>query len=324
MAFKQYPNYYTDFSCIAGECTETCCAGWEVDLDEEALFYYQNIAPAPFGDVIRSHIAETPDGGYCFPLRENGRCPFLNDDNLCDIIINLGETRICRTCTEHPRFVVEVDDFTQLDLSLSCPEAARLFFDDDLEFSVVTETFEDEFELDDAESYEDNEEFMECLNLQRDSLKILGDRSLSLTERIENLGAIPHDTDEELLNLLTCMDKLDGRWEADMELMNRHVKAIGADGDRFIEENRAFLEKNFEKISMYLAFRYFPDAYYDGDPQYGLNMIVRSLHLIYLLTFSRWREKGELTLTEFKDICHSYSKEVEHDENNIRALKGLS
>ena len=28
------PAYYKDFKCIAGACTDTCCAGWDVDVDE--------------------------------------------------------------------------------------------------------------------------------------------------------------------------------------------------------------------------------------------------------------------------------------------------
>ena len=31
----RYPDYYEKFACIAGACEDTCCAGWEIDLDEE-------------------------------------------------------------------------------------------------------------------------------------------------------------------------------------------------------------------------------------------------------------------------------------------------
>ena len=357
---KEYPNYYPDFHCIAGACTETCCAGWEVDLDEEAVLYYQNIAPAPFGDVVRSHIKETEDGDFIFPLRENGRCPFLNDDNLCDIIINLGESRICRTCTEHPRFVVEVDNYLQHDLSLSCPEAARLFFNDDLKFEVLREEWDDEF-LDD-EPYTDNEEFVECLELRDAALKLLNETERPLKTRLLNVEQMvlnhiapedkhlaPHltkddegmthvkasqETDAELLDLLTCMDKLDDRWEADMDRLKTYIpdQMDSRLVTLFWDVNSDLLLHNFDKISMYLAFRYFPDAYYDESPVYGLNMLLRSMHLIYLLAFSRWCYKQDcagiddsaiLDLPDLKDLCHSYSKEVEHDDKNIAALKGL-
>ena len=28
------PDYYKDFKCIAGVCEDTCCAGWQVDVDD--------------------------------------------------------------------------------------------------------------------------------------------------------------------------------------------------------------------------------------------------------------------------------------------------
>ena len=33
MIFR-YPDYYEKFSCIAGACEDTCCAGWEIDIDD--------------------------------------------------------------------------------------------------------------------------------------------------------------------------------------------------------------------------------------------------------------------------------------------------
>ena len=31
------PDYYHEFSCIAGECEDTCCAGWQIVIDEKTL-----------------------------------------------------------------------------------------------------------------------------------------------------------------------------------------------------------------------------------------------------------------------------------------------
>ena len=36
----EYPDYYEKFRCIGGACPDTCCAGWEVDIDEETAEYY--------------------------------------------------------------------------------------------------------------------------------------------------------------------------------------------------------------------------------------------------------------------------------------------
>ena len=34
------PDYYDQFCCLAGECTHSCCIGWEIDVDAEALSFY--------------------------------------------------------------------------------------------------------------------------------------------------------------------------------------------------------------------------------------------------------------------------------------------
>ena len=42
MRYKK-PKYYPDFQCIAGSCPDTCCAGWQIVIDEESLEKYSNI-----------------------------------------------------------------------------------------------------------------------------------------------------------------------------------------------------------------------------------------------------------------------------------------
>lgn len=32
-----FPNYYKEFSCIAGACPDTCCAGWQIVIDDKTL-----------------------------------------------------------------------------------------------------------------------------------------------------------------------------------------------------------------------------------------------------------------------------------------------
>lgn len=36
-----YPDYYDKFTCIAGECPATCCAAWEIVIDDESLEKYR-------------------------------------------------------------------------------------------------------------------------------------------------------------------------------------------------------------------------------------------------------------------------------------------
>ena len=38
-----YPDYYRQFTCIGGECPDTCCAGWEIVIDDKTLDSIRNI-----------------------------------------------------------------------------------------------------------------------------------------------------------------------------------------------------------------------------------------------------------------------------------------
>ncbi len=112
------PDYYKDFCCIAGRCRHTCCIGWEIDIDAESLKRFACI------DAIRPHIE--PGDIPHFRLLDGERCPFLNEDNLCDLILRHGEDILCQICRDHPRFRNFWTDRVEMGLGLVCEEAARL------------------------------------------------------------------------------------------------------------------------------------------------------------------------------------------------------
>ena len=31
------PDFYRDFHCIADRCSDSCCIGWEIDIDPDTL-----------------------------------------------------------------------------------------------------------------------------------------------------------------------------------------------------------------------------------------------------------------------------------------------
>ena len=115
------PHFYDKFVCTAGACPDTCCAGWEIEVDETTA--EGDLAEkGAFGDRLRREIGSEP-GEYFFKLKNN-RCPFLNKENLCDIFINLGEDRLCDICREHPRFYNWFGDYTEVSIG-PCPPQAR-------------------------------------------------------------------------------------------------------------------------------------------------------------------------------------------------------
>ncbi len=117
---------YTDFSCIGSECPFTCCQDWKITIDEETDLFYQSVE-GEMGERLRDCI-HRENGDAWFVLREDDdRCPFLNDNGLCSIYINLGEEHLSNTCTYYPRYMFYVGDICFAGVSISCPEAAKFY-----------------------------------------------------------------------------------------------------------------------------------------------------------------------------------------------------
>lgn len=116
-----FPNYYKEFSCIAGSCPDTCCAGWQIVIDNKTLKKYQHFK-GPFHNQLHNDI----DWKEHVFRQYNRRCAFLNEENLCDIYTEAGPKMLCDTCRNYPRHIEEFEGLREISLSLSCPEAARI------------------------------------------------------------------------------------------------------------------------------------------------------------------------------------------------------
>lgn len=132
MIFR-YPAYYDKFTCIADRCEDTCCAGWEIDIDDESYQRYMDVE-GELGEALRLNIREYEgeEGDtyekHGFRLKEGKRCPFLDENNLCVLYRELGEDSLCSVCTDTPRNYLEYGTAREVSLSASCPEAARLIY----------------------------------------------------------------------------------------------------------------------------------------------------------------------------------------------------
>ena len=49
------PSYMKQFHCIADKCSDTCCAGWEIVLDEDAIERYEQ-TEGSFGKRLLQEI----------------------------------------------------------------------------------------------------------------------------------------------------------------------------------------------------------------------------------------------------------------------------
>lgn len=186
MKFR-YPDYYEKFSCIAGACEDTCCAGWEIDIDDKSYEYYKTVDGA-FGETLRQNIKEYENDeedayeSHGFILKEDRRCPFLNENQLCAIYQELGEQALCDVCTDTPRDFLEYGGARELALSASCPEAGRLIYKNQDKMQVVEREISEPFPW---EETQDEQILAEEIRFARDlAITILQNRSIRVEERI--------------------------------------------------------------------------------------------------------------------------------------------
>ena len=173
------PYYYNDFKCIANKCPDTCCAGWQIVIDDETLEKYSNEK-----DEFSYRLKNSIDWGEGVFFQNNGRCAMLNDNNLCDLVTAKGEGGLCRTCHMYPRHIEEFEGVREYSLSLSCPVAARIILEDTNKLVFDIEENEDIDPLE--EEFEDFDFFMYTqLEQARDVIfEIIQNRDLSVDMRM--------------------------------------------------------------------------------------------------------------------------------------------
>lgn len=98
------------------------------------------------------------------------------------------------------------------------------------------------------------------------------------------------------------------------------------DKEIYLSKNKAFNKYyeesmyKFEHILVYFIFRYFMKAVFDYDVSAKVKTAIVSYLMIKELCIVRFTEEGELTDSDIVDIAHTYSKDIEHLEENIESL----
>lgn len=132
------PDFYGDFHCIGGQCSFTCCKEWKIAVDHETKKRWRKMdVPETVlenGRVPKhaclstsnkaqlSQFVVKKDGGEIIELLPNMRCPFLEDSELCRLVLDYGEECLSETCHVFPRETHEFTDRTERTLVSCCPE----------------------------------------------------------------------------------------------------------------------------------------------------------------------------------------------------------
>ena len=297
------PDYYKEFSCIAGDCRHSCCIGWEIDIDEESMARFDAM-DTPYGDTLRARIDRSGEVPH-YRLGEGDRCPFLRQDGLCEMILELGEDVLCQICADHPRFRNYFADRTELGLGLCCEAAGEL---------ILKRTAPMTLEIleDDGFPDEPDEEEETLLSFREMLFSILQDRSCTLDERLEELrgtcGCAVESFDAGVwVPRLLELERLDESWTAMLEKLTAQNQTDAP----FLHEPE--WETAFEQAAVNFLFRHLSAALEDGDISSKAAFAALSVELLRALCAG----KEDCTLDDLVEFSRMYSSEIEYSEENL-------
>ena len=270
---------YSEFKCKADKCKHSCCKGWEIDIDEDTLLYYKSL-DTELGNEIRQNIHEGED--TFFKLTDEKKCPFLKDDGLCKIIEELGEDALCDICRLHPRFFVEINDYSLAGVGLSCEKASELIFEKkSLNFIIC-----------DSQKTISFQELLEMLDID------ISQDYLDLTNIISQY--LEEAKIEKILDIFCITEPIDSNWKNEVLLIKRYYKDY---------MNNLDIEK-YELIYQYILFRQL-----ELIEKHGIKKIID--YAIYSIIFIMLYER---LYHDDIEAVRRWSEQIEYNEDNIEII----
>lgn len=297
------PTFYKNFKCIAGDCPDSCCQGWEVDADSDSLEYYKTLDNSlEIKKRIDSVLSKDEFDNTIFTLAPKKRCPFLNDENLCDMHIAIGCEHTPYTCRTFPRFIYDFGATREIGISFSCPVASDMMYNTE-SFDFETEVNSDLPTLNDI----DAEKYFLLYKGRAEAYKIAKDKNKSIRERLNDLldlGVLlqeklfPYDEggdDIAFFDVFKNPELINPEWKEKVENFSlKHVSDTQSN----------------ENILMYFLYKYLMQAVYDDDVLSKIKMAVLGVLINTYFGEDSW-------------TVHLWSKETEHSQYNMDRYKKL-
>lgn len=234
------PDYYKEFKCTADKCKDTCCAGWQIVIDENSMTKYRKFR----GDYIWKVMACVDWETGTFRQDNEKRCAFLNTENLCELYKNAGEESLCKTCRDYPRHMEEFEGVREITLSISCPEVARILMDC---MEPVTFITEEKPEIEETEDFGDFDPFLFSIleDARAEMIEIIQNRQIPIKERAVLVLGMAHDMQGRInrSDMFGCSDVIEKYTSQKAEIF---VKNYLAQKDRATEE--AVTKELFDKL----------------------------------------------------------------------------
>ncbi|MBQ3408413.1 MAG: flagellin lysine-N-methylase [Clostridia bacterium] len=329
----RYPSYYKDFKCIASKCTRSCCSvGWEIIIDKNTADYYKSVS-GEFGEKLRTKVDYS--NPTKFIIESNGKCPFLNNNNLCDIYIKLGPEHVCQICQEHPRFYECYNNVIECGLGMYCEEACRIMLSQKEAFSMYEEETTETVEKDYSEDV-----FKYLCDCRLKIFNYLSDKSIDINQRIADIlwfgNVVQQNIDSDMLDdeeifsvtsnssndiepifkYLLSLEPNDTNW---FNYLNDSLTIYKNNLDKFkdFEIENPDISLYLKNIADYFIYRYFIRGIFQDDVLSVVKLMAMSVAVLKTLFFCKWIEKKSLTLMDCVMIAKIYSEEIECSDDNI-------
>ena len=303
------PDYYPQFHCIAERCRHNCCIGWEIDVDEDTLMAYDRIG-GEMGERLRRDIDRSGEAPH-FILGAHERCPFLNDKNLCDLILYGGEDMLCQICTDHPRYRSFFSERTEIGVGLCCEEAARLILTKREKTTLVV-TGDGDLDEEEAALLALRERIFDAAQNREEPIERRMERILRLC------GAqMPDIPLAQWAECYLSLERMDEAWTDILKSLREHADELPLSAFAARMKER---ETEYEQLLVYFLYRHVPAALDDGDVSSKAAFAVLSVRLLFALGALHFLLNGDFTVEDQIELCRLYSAEVEYSDENMEAL----
>lgn len=188
------------FKCIGPNCTDTCCAGWDINIDENTFKKYENdkgnLKELIKGKYIKNSESDDSFNYGFMKITEDNKCPFLNENLLCEIHGKCGEENLSITCRRYPRIFNIIDDIYEKSGLPFCEEICSKAFlnKEKMEFIEIEEELPEDFleirRVIDTEAFIGSDNLIQYFwDIRIISINIMQNRNFSIEERLSLLKA---------------------------------------------------------------------------------------------------------------------------------------
>ena len=321
------PTYVKDFLCDGAACDSRCCRDWRIAVDERTLEKFLHLPKGEREEFFR-HVDES---AKVFKMKTSGACPFLDENFLCKLQLKRGEDFLPAICQSFPRVTYRLGEeiFLQA-MTLTCPVAAiEILLRESIEFEIADEhgarlviEFAEKIPLP-AEKF---------LLRQRDAIKILQRRELTLNERLKllceffgekNSAVVDFDEESHAAALVEIFGEM---YDANLTV-DKQVRLI----EIYLDARKNILPQIRENFSgvleNYLVNEFFMRCYpcaFTGDEKFNCRVFVTSWRAIEFAAVLSTVSKRRLELESFLEMLCALSDKLDHSRGGMAAIKNFA